>query len=1401
MDACDPTINIKDIKTLIKQNTGANLKLSRSQICDVYATTQDGKLPLPPLIMSSDRSFLYDRKSPLTRLDFEKLFSSSTKVASIRRIAKKVGVSRHADPSLTKAQLVDIIGKRLKGLNIHEPIRLRTVPKKKTENSFSNLNSNNTLSYNNNINRNDNRNGNGNGNGNGKNNGNREEENTNSNTPKKIKFKSAKLLIKKSNSNSERTGIYSATKMVNRGRERKPSNLFNKYFNRRSTSNRVLSSNQLAAREAEKVVFFSNTAEKAYKKLVAQGKINESFSKFKDKYNSEKKKYYKITNVGTQVKKTPFKGSRISLLGRQRTNISPQTPQPAVTRNQGQNSSNNVTPQPTVTQVQVSSNIVTPQSKGTRNQGRDSSNNVPQPVNPVSRNLNANFKKEQEQELQKYLNDNEIANQSVRNGFIKLLNNGTNLANIKTKIRNQVNKNKKEKKEKNNANKRRTEGNTLRTTYNKYNNVSNENKNKIISNYVNGKKKQVRTGLIFRGTKNGNGPMYASIANVEKEISNRNAKVKANAQAKQTKERLEREAKEIKDQEQANRNAKKEQNRLNKEKKEENNKLAKASRQRLVATLLQQRNYAPISRNPVVLKIAERYIEQKPFAAKNIEGVEKKIRKVIKTVRDGNERQRRASLAQYAKAKGLSLNNKNVIELIKNPTSTNTNIDELVEMRKQEKQKREDEVQGIRNDEENVINTNVNAILKNYVNGKSEYTNINKVKEAVEKVKKNKGLIAEQKVKNKEKLERKVETYKGSYGNTFNTVSKPVLNAFNKGTINYKTADKELNKLVQKKANNNAKSAANKNNATNLARKQTGAIALRNTYKNKLNDPAIQKIISNFETRKTKGFFSSNVKYKTINNANAAIRKIQQNKENKQAKLNKKEKNNQNKINKKESEKQANVQKRQESRKEFEQFLKNQTNPRLSYENIMKIRSISLLHNHVHLRGKNVSVAKEEAKKIIDDKKKEILKSPNKISSKNTENINNKVKRINQEAEKRKLANLEESKQKQAKNLANAAKAEKERRNAAKAEKERRNAILEAAKKKQAKDLANAAKAEKEKRNAKKREEDAILKAAKQKQNKLNARRTESLRRELLVDSERKRHSKNLLAKNLSNIKKRQNAIIEDAKEKAEENSSAFFALADDKKAKAEKAAAANRKIALEKKEAARKIALEKKAAAQNRQLRASLTKKVKSAQMDQKVKNKLLNQLKNYSVPIKNVAPSIEQTIKSEKLNGNLNEAENRKKRQQVKKNIADYISKKVPNMPRADRKKYIDQANLKQWKMGIFTGSQGMSANQAFERIRKNINKNISAKIKKKQDEKEIANRERKRVQAKLINAMRNNKPPPPQKNKKANLKKLVNKTMGKRAAKNVNRLKKNINEGVSEMTVKTRLAQLNKQTKYQK
>ena len=258
-------------------------------------------------------------------------------------------------------------------------------------------------------------------------------------------------------------------------------------------------------------------------------------------------------------------------------------------------------------------------------------------------------------------------------------------------------------------------------------------------------------------------------------------------------------------------------------------------------------------------------------------------------------------------------------------------------------------------------------------------------------------------------------------------------------------------------------------------------------------------------------------------------------------------------------------------------------------------------------------------------------------------------------------------------------------------------------------------------------------------------------------------------AKELSKQRKEKEEANRKAKEKEEANRKAKEEMIAKKK---EEALAKKKKEDEEKK---KKEAENKKKAAQNTQMRASLTKKVKSTQMDQKVKNKLLNQLKNYRVQIRNVAPGIEKTIESEKLNGNYDEAANKKKRQEVKKQLATYISTTYPNMSKANRGKYIQRANLTQWKKGFLSGSQGMGANQAFERIKGNIRENMKLK-----------------------------KPPPPplpQKNKKANLKKLVNNTMKGRAAKNVSRLKKNINEGISEMAVKTRIAQLNKQTKYQK
>src|SRR5210317_1605508 len=174
MDACDPGVNSEDLKTLLKQKLGIDLKLSRNEICDVYSSIQDGKLPLPPLVLSRDRTHMMDRKSPLTMSDFDKLFSSSTKVTSIRRIAKKVGVARHADKKLTKAQLIGIIGRRLHALKVYEPIKFYSTQKTKiireSINSFDNERNENNVNRSgrrnnnerneNNVNRGDRRNNN-----------------------------------------------------------------------------------------------------------------------------------------------------------------------------------------------------------------------------------------------------------------------------------------------------------------------------------------------------------------------------------------------------------------------------------------------------------------------------------------------------------------------------------------------------------------------------------------------------------------------------------------------------------------------------------------------------------------------------------------------------------------------------------------------------------------------------------------------------------------------------------------------------------------------------------------------------------------------------------------------------------------------------------------------------------------------------------------------------------------------------------------------------------------------------------------------------------------------------------------------------------------------------------------
>ena len=121
MDACDPNADIENLRQLIKINTGLDIKLTKNEICQAYEDIQGGKLPLPPLVMNSTRTYLVDKKSPLKPNDYELLFDSSTKRVDLKRVARKVGLKNIEQ--MTKSQIVTSIGKRLRYMKVHEPVK------------------------------------------------------------------------------------------------------------------------------------------------------------------------------------------------------------------------------------------------------------------------------------------------------------------------------------------------------------------------------------------------------------------------------------------------------------------------------------------------------------------------------------------------------------------------------------------------------------------------------------------------------------------------------------------------------------------------------------------------------------------------------------------------------------------------------------------------------------------------------------------------------------------------------------------------------------------------------------------------------------------------------------------------------------------------------------------------------------------------------------------------------------------------------------------------------------------------------------------------------------------------------------------------------------------------------
>jgi len=1437
MDACDPGIDFKNLKSLIKQNTGHDLKLSRKQICNVYSTTQDGKLPLPPLILSSDRTFLLDRKSPLSRIDFDKLFNSTTKVSSIRRIAKKVGVSRHADTKLTKQELIGIIGRRLHSMNILEPVKLRSLQSKKIKKFNVNTSTNNNVPFGNDVNR--------------INNVNVRRENIQNGITRPTREK-------QENNTKSKTNIYNNSKQVNRGQI----SLYEKYHGKSSGST-TLSNNQLAAYKANRRKFYQNKPENAYTKLRAQGKIEIGYADFKRLFRRGKDKYVKNVNTGNASEiegndnvgiERPSRKGQIVLSGKGANNNAPEpdggpnslpptkenrqklvnNKQDPISlwlnRNSQKNGFGNLYNNPEAKNVinEVREKYVTSGNSKTGDISRILSilrgKNPKMVIRGQNTKVNTNLKK-----LRNFLQNKNINNgrKALYEGKVR---NGSNVDAVINMIKQQLEKSNTNISNTNSSNtilnkpvnkpnlpnvpksKLNTNRNTI-TNYLKNKNVSNNAKTtylKMLNNgtNVNKVKKQVETDITQQRKSTEN------VIAFNKYLENKNVNKNAYRNRLKKGEPIEKLKSEIG-------------TLVTQERQKEANKNA-------LTQFLNNKNvpnkntyFANLNRGKPIVEI-KKTIMNKQTEIKNKEEMNKRVQEISVLLNSNsnlrNNANVKAILNNYAtgrkqKIKGWLFNtNGNV--MYKNINSVKSAINT---MKKQLALRNEIEAKktninmyvnskGLKNPKKvkkgalaqinqgvnvNTVKSGINTVANNEkaANEAAEAKRIKaeeaaeakrikaeeaaeakriKAEEAAEaKRVKNEEAAEAKRIKNEEAAteaqrkkneeEQKKQEARNEKARQRNELQQFINSENSNNRVKMSTVKKDeflksfntgapLGVVKGKVSQYFANRKNSKSKENNRKQKRTTLKQILNSKNNnaniKLNNVTKDKHLKAFNSGGNFNRVKANA-IKSIQNKQTAKKqrlaeeeKLKAQKENKQRKLqiltqilNSKNGN-------------ANVKLNNARKAEYlQQFNKNPNT-----FNIIKGKITKEITNKVTAKTKKAAEA--EKKRAERQKLEQLLKTSNSINTTYYIGLFNKGQSYNAVKQQidNKLANI-----KSRKNAANELKKQQE--NAKKAAEEAKRKEDEARRKAMENQMylneQSQLEAQKAANEARKAKEEAARKVEEAKKSKQQKR---------IQD---KKVIQSMIQKAGGGISINGPAYLSKLNANTYNFNSIKKALIANIKTKKNAKKAVN--ITKQKENAAKQNIVRK-----NLELRKGLERKVQKAQFkNDSNKRKLLNQIKNTkSMTAKELQPKINKAIKELSLNGNINNKEEKRKRDLVKKQVSEYISKTYPKINRAKRTDYIKRANSYREGSGMFYRMRP----QSYNAIKKMINQNMKPPPPPK------------------------NKPPPPQKNKKANLKKLVNNTLKGRAGKNASRLKKNINEGVSEMTVKTRLAQLNKQTKYQ-
>ena len=1439
MDACDPGIDFKNLKSLIKQNTGQDLKLSRKQICNVYSTTQDGKLPLPPLILSSDRTFLLDRKSPLSRIDFDKLFNSTTKVSSIRRIAKKVGVSRHADTKLTKQELIGIISRRLHSMNILEPVKLRSLQSKKIKKFNVNTSTNNNVPFGNDVNR--------------INNVNVRRENIQNGITRPTREN-------KENNTTSKTNIYNNSKQVNRGKI----SLYEKYH---SKGNSTLSNNQLSAYKANKRKFYLNTPENAYTKLRAQGKIETGYADFKRLFRRGKDKYTGNVNTGNTNElennnnigiTRPSRKGQIVLSGDGPNNNAPNAPNTPnapvqdgpnslpptkenrqklvnnkqdpislwLNRNSQKNGFGNLYNNPAAKNVinEVREKYVTSGNSKTGDISRILSTlrgkNPKMVIRGQNTKVNTNLKK-----LRNFLQNKNINNgrKALYEGKVR---NGSNVDAVINMIKQQLEKpvnvpnvpNKPVNKP-NLPNVPKSKLNTNRNTitnYLKNKNVSNNSKTtylKMLNNgtNVNKVKKQIETDITqqrkstenviafntYLENKNVNKNAYRNrltkgepIENLKSEIgkivtqerqkqANKNALTQflnnKNVPNKNTyfvnlnrgkpiveiKKAIMNKQTEIKNKEEMNKRVQEISVLLNSNNNLKNNANVKAilnnyatGRKQKIKGFLYNTNGNVMYKNINSVKSAINTMKKQLALRNEIEAKKTNINMYVNSKGLKNPKKiKKGALAQINK--GANVNTvKSSINLVSNQEKAANEAAEEKKRKKEENDERKAEAKRIKKEEEARDAEEIKRKREENDERKAEAKRIKNEEAATEAQRKKneeeqkKQEARNEKARQRNELQQFINSENSNNRVKMSTVKKDeFLKSFNTGVplgvVKGKVSQYFANRKNSKSKENNRKQKRTTLKQILNSKNNNANIKLNNVTK----DKHLKAFNSggNFNRVKANAIKSIQNKQTAKKQRLAEEEKLKEQKEIKQRKLqiltqilSSKNGNANIKLN---NARKANY---------LQQFNKNPDT-----FNIIKGKITKEITNKVTAKTKKAAEA--EKKRAGRQQLEQLLKTSNSINTTYYIGLFNQGQSYNAVKQQidNKLANI-----KRRKNDAN--KLKKQQENAKKAAGEAKRKEDEARRKAMENQMyfneQSQLEAQKAANEARKAKEEAVRKVEEAKKSKQQKRIQDKKVIQSLVqraggisiNGPAYLSKLNANTYNFNSIKK---ALIANITTK-----------------KTAKKAINNTKLIAKQKENAAKQNIVRK----NLELRKGLERKVQKAQFkNDSNKRKLLNQIKNTkSMTAKELQPVINKAIKELSLNGNINNKEEKRKRDLVKKQVSEYISKTYPKINRVKRTDYIKRANSYREGSGMFYRMRP----QSYNAIKKMINQNMKPPPPPK------------------------NKPPPPQINKKANLKKLVNNTLKGRAGKNASRLKKNINEGVSEMTVKTRLAQLNKQTKYQ-